>query len=192
MFRIKSLFLKGFTDQELLEKHRSSGDAEYFGELFKRYSYVVLGTCKKYLQDRDQAKDALMQIFEKLLQDGIDPKVHNFSSWLHVVCKNHCLMKLRKQQHLPNVFLDESTLEGPVLMDNLNHEVQEADYSIHLEGCFKKLNEAQQKCVDLFYLKENPYKTITTLTGFTLDQVKSYVQNGKRNLKICLEGKVLK
>jgi RNA polymerase sigma factor (sigma-70 family) len=192
MLRIKSLFLKGFTDEELLEKFRSTNDSVYFGELFKRYSYVVLGTCKKYLHDREKAKDAVMQVFEKLLKEGVEAKIYNFSSWLHVVSRNHCLMKLRKEKHLQHIFLDETLMEGTVFIETGNQEDPEEHYHNHLEGCFKKLNAAQQKCVDLFYLKENPYKAITAITGFSLDQVKSYVQNGKRNLKICLEGKVLK
>src|SRR4051812_27786665 len=100
MFRIKSFFLKGLSDSELLEKYRTSHDPVYFGELFKRYSYVVLATCKKYLYGRDAAKDAAMQIFGKLLEEGVDAKIYNFSSWLHVVAKNHCLMQLRKEKNL--------------------------------------------------------------------------------------------
>jgi RNA polymerase sigma-70 factor (ECF subfamily) len=41
----------------------------------------------------------------------------------------------------------------------------------------------------LFYLEQKCYKDIADLTGYDLNKVKSAIQNGKRNLKICMERK---
>jgi RNA polymerase sigma-70 factor (ECF subfamily) len=56
-----------------------------------------------------------------------------------------------------------------------------------LEKCIETLGDEQKQCVKLFYLQEKCYKEITESTGFDMNKVKSYIQNGKRNLKICME-----
>jgi RNA polymerase sigma-70 factor (ECF subfamily) len=61
-----------------------------------------------------------------------------------------------------------------------------------LEEAIQELSEEQKLCVNLFYLQKKSYQQITDRTGFTLMQVKSYIQNGKRNLKIILEKKLKK
>lgn len=187
MFSIRNLFLKNLSDELLLEKFRFTNDSDYFGELFKRHAYVVLGTCKKYLLDREKAKDEAMNIFEELLEKGIDPKVYNFSAWIHVVTRNHCLMRIRKEKNKRTSTFEDEFTESSSFVEIEFADEKVPDYAQHLNACFEKLNEEQQKCVDLFYLKENPYKEITAMTGYSLDQVKSYIQNGKRNLKLCLE-----
>lgn len=56
-----------------------------------------------------------------------------------------------------------------------------------LEIALKELKADQKTCVELFYLKHMSYGDIVDVTGYDLKKVKSYIQNGKRNLKLKLE-----
>ena len=56
----------------------------------------------------------------------------------------------------------------------------------------EELNPEQKQCLILFYLEKKSYQEISENTGFSLMQVKSYIQNGKRNLKILLDKKMNK
>ena len=68
------------------------------------------------------------------------------------------------------------------------HPIDEIDKKEDkLEDCLKQLKDLQKKCIDLFYLKEKSYLQISSELHVTLNAVKSHIQNGKRNLKICLE-----
>jgi RNA polymerase sigma factor (sigma-70 family) len=179
---------------ELLRLYKQSGELEYWGELYARYTSLVYGVCLKYLKDRDEAKDAMMQLFEKLVTTLLTHDVENFKSWLYVTTRNHCLMHLRAQKVKPSFSsLTEGKQEfSPELVENqfllhLDEEPEMEQNLSKLEKCIDQLVNDQQQCVRLFYLQEKCYKEITGLTGFDLNKVKSYIQNGKRNLKICME-----
>jgi RNA polymerase sigma factor (sigma-70 family) len=174
------------TDAELILAYKNSQQKEMVGELYKRYTGLVLGVCLKYLKDRELAKDAAMQLFEKLLSTLLSHEVAHFKSWLYVSARNHCLMQLRSSKGKNHVeispFLvenqgDEHPTEGIELETNLSK----------LEKCIETLNTEQKKCVTLFYLQEKCYQDVSEDTGYDLGKVKSYIQNGKRNLKICME-----
>ncbi|NOT74861.1 MAG: sigma-70 family RNA polymerase sigma factor [Cyclobacteriaceae bacterium] len=151
-----------------------------------RYTSMVYGVCLKYLKDREESKDAVMQIHEKLIASLLNHKVLNFKSWLYVNARNHCLMQIRSKKgkimeeispFLMENGLEEHPDEGTELEQNISK----------LEKCIQTLMGEQQQCVRLFYLQEKCYKDIAEETRFDLNQVKSYIQNGKRNLKICME-----
>ena len=175
-------------DEELLHLYQTTRNLEWLSTLYLRYAPMVYGVCLKYLKDREEAKDAVMQIHEKLMESLLQHKVTNFKSWLYVNARNHCLMQLRAGK-------GKITEEiSPFLMENgaVQHpEEEELELNLaSLEKCIEKLLEAQQQCVRLFYLQEKCYRDIAAETGFDLNQVKSYIQNGKRNLKICMEENV--
>ncbi len=175
------------TDNELIAKYKETSNNSYVGELFKRYSHLVFGVCMKYLKDTDNSKDAVMQIFEKLLTDLNKHKIDNFKSWLYSVSKNHCLMSIRNQQVQVSF---QDTIKN-------NNSVMEMDYNLHLinekeielnnlEKAIEELNSNQKICIELFYLKEKCYQEVSEITGYSMNEVKSHIQNGKRNLKIIL------
>jgi RNA polymerase sigma-70 factor (ECF subfamily) len=179
---------------ELLRLYKESGELEYWGELYARYTSLVYGVCLKYLKDRDEAKDAMMQLFEKLVATLLTHDVENFKSWLYITARNHCLMQLRAQKAKPSSISFPEGKQGfsPELVENqfllhLDEEPEMEQNLSKLEKCIDQLVNDQQQCVRLFYLQEKCYKEITGLTGFDLNKVKSYIQNGKRNLKICME-----
>jgi RNA polymerase sigma-70 factor (ECF subfamily) len=140
----------------------------------------------KYLKDRDQAKDAVMQVFEKLNQSLHQHEVANFKSWLYVTTRNHCLMHLRARKGKEANEITPNLMESEYMLHLENEPEMEENLS-KLEKCIEELVLEQQHCVRLFYLDEKCYKDVATETGFNLGQVKSFIQNGKRNLKICME-----
>jgi RNA polymerase sigma factor (sigma-70 family) len=156
------------------------------GQLFSPYTSLLYGVCLKYLKDRDDAKDAVMQVFEKLVQALKDQEVENFKSWLYVLTRNHCLMQLRAKKGKFKEELSSGFVESSLLLHQETEPELEANLA-KLEKCIDELAIDQQQCVRLFFLQEKCYKDITVLTGFDLNQVKSYIQNGKRNLKICMD-----
>jgi len=179
------------SDLELIEQYRQGEDKVLVGVLFKRYSHLVLGLCIKYLKDEDEAKDAVMQIFTKLMEALLQHKVEYFKSWLYVFSKNHCLMILRKRQTVMKNALElEENYYG--LMENgdplhPNTKAEEKEQQIlQLEKAILELSPEQRTCVRLFYLEEKSYHEIVAITGYSNNEVKSYIQNGKRNLKIKL------
>jgi RNA polymerase sigma factor (sigma-70 family) len=182
--------IASLSDEELIARYKQSEDNAYIGELYKKYTHLVLGVCMKYLRDREEAKDAVMQIFEKLMSDLKKHEVANFRGWLHMVAKNHCLMKLRNKTQMLDIDQLRESSDNVVEFNYDLHPVNESEMQLgNLEEAISCLDEDQRKCVELFYLKERSYKDVADATGFTLNQVKSYIQNGKRNLKNYLIAK---
>lgn len=174
------------TDAELLVLYKREGELEVLGELYNRYMSMVYGVCMKYLKDREESRDAVMQLFEKLIDSLKQHDVTYFKSWLYVTARNYCLLHLRgrKGKQFEEI--------SPLLMesDSLLHLDEEPDMESNLtslERCIETLVWEQKQCVQLFYLQQKCYKEIVGLTGFDDNKVKSYIQNGKRNLKICME-----
>ena len=182
---------KDLTDTELLDKYRQSGDKVFVGVLYKRYSHLVFGLCMKYFKDQDQAYDTSVNIFTKLFDDLKKHKVEYFKSWLYTFSKNHCLMVIRTRQSKLKKEI-ELQIHADYFMEtgdglHLNKAEEKEQQYIALEKAIDDLNDDQKKCVTLFYLKEKSYTEIDEMTGYTMNEVKSFIQNGKRNLKIKLE-----
>jgi len=173
-------------DSWLLAQYKASGDLEYLGELYNRYMHLVYGVCLNYFKEEEQSKDAVMQIFEELVLKLRKHEVQNFKSWLHVLARNHCLMALRKSSKNPTVSIEDTFVENSTFVHLDLDDAKEQQLSV-MEKCMESLPEEQRKSVDLFYLQEKCYKEIAEQTGYDLLKVKSYIQNGKRNLKNCIE-----
>jgi RNA polymerase sigma factor (sigma-70 family) len=175
------------TDQELVQQYKETGSMEVLGHLYTRYTSLVYGVCLKYLKDRDEAQDAVMGIFEKLVDTLHEHEVTYFKSWLYVTSRNYCLMYLRAHKNKQTEELPPFLMESDALMHQEDATELEGNL-VKLENCIEKLAKEQQQCVRLFYLKQKCYQEIGDETGYDLKKVKSYIQNGKRNLKICMEG----
>lgn len=178
------------TDLELLALYRDTRNKDHVGVLYKRYSHLVFGLCMKYFKDEDQAYDAVTNIFTKLFDDLLKHKVDFFKSWLYTYSKNHCLMQIRSAKSGLRKSLDYNA-DMKVIMENSEEEHhnanrREEEYAL-LEKALGDLSDEQRVCVELFYLKDKSYVQIVEMTGYDLNKVKSYIQNGKRNLKIMLE-----
>jgi RNA polymerase sigma-70 factor (ECF subfamily) len=176
------------SDLELIERYQKTHDNEILGILFKRYMHLVYGTCLKYLKDAEAAKDAVMNIFEELLIKLRTHQVENFRSWLFVVSKNHCLMQLRKESRTRTVEIPISLMQSEEEI-HLNGVMEKEKHLINLEECLGKLPDDQQRTVRLFYLENKCYNEIAELTGIEWNRIRSQIQNGRRNLKICMDKK---
>lgn len=185
---VKQERLNQMSDAELLAHYRADGDSQWIGVLLQRYTLLLFGVCLKYLKDEDEAKDAVQQIFLKVLTDVDRHNIAFFKSWLYAVAKNYCLMRLRDQQGKAWKELTESI--APPHEDLKKLELLENEATYHfLEEALHKLPPEQQACVRLFYLQKKSYQEISEITGYSLLQVKSYIQNGKRNLRLAIEKK---
>jgi RNA polymerase sigma-70 factor (ECF subfamily) len=190
-FKIKEKKLPK-SDAVLIKEFTETGDPEVLGELYSGYMHLVYGVCLKYLKDRDESMDAVMQIFEKLIIEIPKQKIENFRNWLHVVTKNYCLMYLRSQKS-KNEKLNEWINESSVFMENNNYlhpvDSDEPDLEKELNNCIERLKDEQKECIKLFYYQNRCYQEISADLNIDEKKVKSHLQNAKRNLKICLEEK---
>ena len=180
------------SDEDLLKEFIRSGDLEVLGELYSDYMHLVFGVCLKYLKNREESKDAVMQIFEKLIIETPKHPIENFKSWLYVVTKNYCLMHIRSEKSLEEKsrqWMNESLffMENTSVLHPIDGDEQNIDKE--LEKCIEKLKDKQKECILLFYYENRCYNEIAFNLNLDEKQVKSNLQNAKRNLKICLEEK---
>jgi RNA polymerase sigma-70 factor (ECF subfamily) len=177
-----------WTDHELLEKYRDSYNNEWLGILLERYLHLVLGVCMKYLRNEEEARDGAQQICLKVIKILPRHEVTYFKSWLYQVAKNHCLMKLRQSHQIHILPLSDQQWEEQ--LEHSSEEAglleQESTYR-YLRQAMDLLNEAQRRCLEKFYLEKLTYQKVAEVTGYTLMQVKSHIQNGRRNLRRIME-----
>ncbi len=181
---------KETSDEEILKLYRISAKLDVLGDLYARYMDLVFGVCLKYLKHSDLAQDAVIQIFEHIANVLKYKEVDNFRPWLYVVAKNHCLMKLRKNKHPTISLSDERFYEGKIMESEytvhpIDEEVQEKNEEA-LKVCIEKLKALQKQSIELFYFQELSYQQISEEMSIEVKKVKSYIQNAKRNLKMCL------
>lgn len=177
-------------DLELIRKYKTEADPDIISELFNRYTHLVYGICLKYLNDKDDAQDAVMEIFEDLPDIISEYEIRNFKSWLYSVSRNHCLMTLRANKAISHQEEKNWKITNEPFMEFINDPHQEegpqefdAD---SLDAAMLELNEPQRKCLEMVYIRGKSYYEVSEETGYSMNEVKSHVQNGKRNLKIRL------
>jgi RNA polymerase sigma-70 factor (ECF subfamily) len=175
-------------DNELLQKFNADHDNEWLGILLQRYTMLLLGVCMKYLKNEEEAKDAVQQVFLKAINELHKYKVDYFKSWIYMVAKNHCLMKLRDKGKYTSEINDQ-LMATPDETTDKNNYIEKDKALTDMAEALLQLNKEQQLCVTLFYLEKKSYQEITAQTNFSLLQVKSHIQNGKRNLKLLMEKK---
>ncbi|MDQ6812962.1 MAG: sigma-70 family RNA polymerase sigma factor [Bacteroidota bacterium] len=183
---LKTIRTSPLSDAALLELYRQDWQQDVLAQLFLRYTDLVYGTCIKYLGDQEQAKDSVMNIYYELVEKVKKHEIDHFKSWLYVVTKNHCLMQTRVNKKLTTVGLDPQVMQSEDF-SHLENVFEKERQLEKLGGCMQKLNEEQRQTVRLFYLENKCYNEITVITGFDWNKVRSLVQNGRRNLKICME-----
>ncbi len=186
MHFLKKISTPNSTDAELVLIYKDKGELDTLATLYQRYMELVYGVCLKYLPDEESAKDAVMNIFEELIVKLKQHDIENFRGWLHVVARNHCLMQLRSVKNIKTTSLNESIVQ---LEENLHlNGIMEKEFALdQMTACLQTLPNEQQQCVELFYLQNKSYNEIVTITGFDWKSVRSYIQNGRRNLKLCMD-----
>ena len=178
------------TDKELVTSFKQSGEINYLSILYQRYMDLVFGVCLKYFKDTERSKDAVMEIFEELNTKLRQHEVENFKGWLHVLARNYCLMQMRSPRNMKTAEFNADFMQ---LEENthLNSEALEKESNfVKMEQCLETLPDEQKDSVRLFYLENKCYNEIAAITGYDWNKVRSYIQNGRRNLKLCMDGKV--
>lgn len=176
-----------YTDEELLAHFRESGDSAYFEQLYERYIPMIYGLCLKYLQNADKSQDAVMDIYENLATKIGGYEITIFKNWLYSVVKNHCFHILRQSRREIPLDFDSTLMESDTILTLLDEERTNDDKETALNKCIEQLPDPQRISVYKFFFEDKSYADIVDETGYHLKSVKSYIQNGKRNLKICIE-----
>lgn len=183
---LKNISSSSLTDKELITLYKKEGDLSVLGELYQRYMELVYGVCLKYFKETEKAKDSVMMIFEELVIKLKKHEVENFKSWLYQLAKNHCLMQLRTPKNLKTVEISPELMQSEENV-HLNGALEKEENLKKLEYCISTLTDDQRKAIQLFYLEGKCYNEIVELTGQDWNSVRSLIQNGRRNLKICME-----
>jgi RNA polymerase sigma-70 factor (ECF subfamily) len=183
---LKKISDNTLTDKELVALYKQSGDMTVLGELYQRYMELVYGVCLKYFKEPETAKDSVIQIFEELVAKLKKHEVENFKGWLHQVAKNHCLMQLRTPKNLKIVEFKTEFVQNEENV-HLNGVLEKEENFQKLEHCLGTLTDDQRVAIRLFYLEGKCYNEIVEITGQEWNYVRSCIQNGRRNLKICMD-----
>jgi RNA polymerase sigma factor (sigma-70 family) len=183
---LKKISHPALTDKELVTLYKQLGDMAALGGLYQRYMELVYGVCLKYFKEPETAKDSVIQIFEELVTKLKKHDVENFKGWLHQVAKNHCLMQLRTPKNLKTVEFKTEFVQSEENV-HLNGVLEKEENFQKLEYCLGTLTSDQQQAIRLFYLEGKCYNEIVEMTGQDWNQIRSFIQNGRRNLKICME-----
>jgi RNA polymerase sigma-70 factor (ECF subfamily) len=178
--------LSGKTDNELVAEFSSTLDIQFAGELYNRYADLIYGVCLKYLKHPENAQDSAVAVFEELVAKIPKHTIENFKGWLYMLTKNHCLMRIRsgKKAHTVNIDAELMQSEDPTHLDGV---LEKEENLVQLEYCMGELAIEQRQAVALFYIEGKCYNEISALTGIEWNKVRSYIQNGRRNLKLCIE-----
>jgi RNA polymerase sigma factor (sigma-70 family) len=174
------------SDEELVHLYRADGDLNVLGSLYQRYMDLMYGVCLKYLKDPEAAKDAVIHIYEELTSKLKLHEVSNFKGWLYTLGRNHCLMQLRKEKGKATLEIPETFMQTEEML-HLDGVLQKEEQLTRMEHCLEQLGHEQKLCVKLFYLEGKCYNDITEQTGIEWNKVRSFIQNGRRNLKLCMD-----
>lgn len=179
------------SEADMVVQYRQSGDLAVLGELYNRYMEMVYGVCLKYLKEPENAQDSVMSIFEELITKLQKHEVDNFKSWLYTLAKNHCLMRLRAEKKTSTVKMADEFVQSEETL-HLQDVLDREEHFKQLEYCMGQLATDQRNVIELFYLQGKCYNEISAATGLEWNSVRSFIQNGRRNLKICMESGAVK
>lgn len=181
----KKAHITNLSNEELFELFKQDHRPNYFAELYRRYIPLLYGLCLKYLGNKNDAEDAVMDMYESLSVKITQYEITNFHSWLYSVAKNHCLQRIRQEKDRYFVEINETVMESGDFFTLLDGDKTNEEESA-LAFCMNELGKEQKTSIQFFYYENKSYADIVSLTGYTLEKVKSYIQNGKRNLKNCI------
>lgn len=188
---LKNISTGDSTDKELISAYKSSNDLQYVGTLYQRYMDLVFGVCLKYFKEAERSKDAVMEIYEELCKKLKQHEVDNFKGWLHVLARNYCLMQLRSPKNMKTTEFNADFMQSNQTTHLENEVLEKEENFKKLAGCMEQLTIEQKQSIELFFLQKKCYNEIAAITGYEWSRVRSHIQNGKRNLKICMEQQTL-
>ena len=185
------------SDEELVTNFAATRESKYFGELYRRYAHLSFGVGLKYLKEEAAANDIVAEVFEILYKKIPTANIQSFKKYLYTVTRNECIGKLRQSKYQTEKLEDYKIFEKNSVnfMENdalIRHLDKEPEIEAIIAEAMEKLNEGQKHCIRLFFFENKSYKDIVEMTDYTEKQVKSFLQNGKRNLKNLLQDEIEK
>jgi RNA polymerase sigma factor (sigma-70 family) len=186
---LKNIRPNDISDKELIAAYKSSNELSYVSALYQRYMELVFGVCLKYFKDGERSKDAVMDIYEELCKKLKLHEIDNFKGWLLVLARNYCLMQLRSPRNIKTTEFNADFMQSSQNTHLENGLLEKEENFKKLEECMEQLTAEQKQSIELFFLQKKCYNEIAAITGFEWSKVRSHIQNGKRNLKICMEEK---
>lgn len=184
---LKNIAPGDFTDRELITAYKNSSDPTFVSILYQRYMELVFGVCLKYFKEAERSKDAVMDIYEELCKKLKQHEVDNFKGWLHVLARNYCLMQLRSPKNMKTTEFNADFMQSSQSTHLENGVLEKEENFKKLARCMEQLTSDQKQSIELFFLQKKCYNEIAAITGLEWSKVRSHIQNGKRNLKICME-----
>jgi RNA polymerase sigma factor (sigma-70 family) len=176
------------SDEQLVTRYRNDSDMDALAFLFDKYIDLIFGVCMKYFKQAQDSEDGTMAVFEVLVKKLKTHEVHNFKSWLYVLTKHYCLQKLRRRA-------TTLTNDSEDILMQLVDEVHPDDVDLierrenGLRECIQKLPAEQRRTVELFYFESKSYVEIADTLSVDKEKVRSFIQNGRRNLRVCMNKK---
>ncbi|MEX1203273.1 MAG: sigma-70 family RNA polymerase sigma factor [Ferruginibacter sp.] len=183
---IKTTNTSVLPDEDLVQAYKANGDQKTLSDLYQRYMELVYGVCLKYFKDEENARDAVLSIYEELITKVKKYAIQHFKSWLYQLAKNYCLMKLRSDKKFSKSGIDVSLMQNEE-EEHLNGLLEKEEHFKHMYFCLQQLVPEQKQVIELFYLNGKCYNEITEATGIEWNKVRSFIQNGRRNLKNCMD-----
>ena len=183
---IKFRYKSGASDAALIRAYQQSKELTVLGDLYGKYLEYVFGVCLKYLENDEAAKDAVMDIFQLLIDRVAKHEIRNFKNWIYVVAKNHCFERIRKHKKVISAPLDHFIMHSNDLMHH-DVEFELTEQYFQLYECVSRLSGEQKRSIELFYFEGCSYEEIADKLNVDKDKIRSYIQNGRRNLRNCLQ-----
>jgi len=178
-------YVHKLSDEDIISLYKEKQWNSCIDELYQRYSHMVFGVCLKYVKQTENAEDLTLSLFASLTEKLLQHQVQHFKSWLYVSARNSSLMFLRANK------MNQELKQDDLLYDDsdqrLDEKLEKDELIESLIMVFEELKQEQRICVQLFYLQKKSYEEVAKITNYSMKEVNSHLQNGRRNLKILLD-----
>lgn len=173
-------------DEFWIRAYFQSGDSEYWGRIFEKYKKRIFLRCLTLLQDNEDASDLTSETFIKAHENiqKYDMK-RPFFPWLQQIATNLCIDLLRRKTIIQFTQTDEKIEFHSA--EDVTKKVENRELGDTILKALKSLKNHQKRCFCLFYIHRKSYKEIAELTGYSYNDVRSYIQNGKRKFKLVMQ-----
>jgi RNA polymerase sigma-70 factor (ECF subfamily) len=181
----RGLRYEDLSEEELLRSFTEDGDKAGFAELFNRNSRKIYQACFAFFRDSALAEDATQETFLRAYQNNDRFHGGDYVAWLHRIARNACIDQWRRKR--PEVAIDDTDESAPVQLSVASPDANMQIAIQHLHRELNKLPADQKRCLEL-KIEGYSYEETAARTGLTMDAVRSHLQNGRRTLRLRMQG----
>jgi RNA polymerase sigma-70 factor (family 1) len=181
------LSYQSYTDNELVLLFKKDDHAA-FTEIYIRYSSALYNSAYKILQDRDEVKDLVQEVFTTLWNRRSDFTLNtNLAGYLYVAVRNKALKTISHQQvksKYSTLLQQKTTTETQIVTDYAIREKQ------LVEIIDSHINELPAKMRQILNMSRKSYlthKEIANELDLSESTVKKQVNNALKILRLKLE-----